>query len=188
VNTPFIFSSEYAHTYFVCRFCNDNGPAAIKYLWWFPHQGIPDWCSVMFISDLFQSVLSTAENPVQQNVDGEETLLTWHSAVHVLIPEEFLPTFMFCMWQSGKHLHCESLYLYHIQGILQHLEPGDRGRPLKFCCWFDVHYHLHHYILFTIRAQFTPSRVRNTRNSHLWTYDNPHGTVESNFHHFYVNV
>jgi len=51
----------------------------------------------MFISDLFQSVLSTAENPVQQNVDGEETLLTWHSAVHVLIPEEFLPTFMFCM-------------------------------------------------------------------------------------------
>jgi len=44
-------------------------------------------------------------------------------------------------------------------------------------------------ILFTDEAHFTRDGFNNTRNSHLWDHDNPHGTVESNYQHrFSVNV
>ena len=38
-------------------------------------------------------------------------------------------------------------------------------------------------------AHFTHDVDNNTRSSHLWDRDNPHGTVESNYQHsFSVNV
>jgi len=44
-------------------------------------------------------------------------------------------------------------------------------------------------ILLTDEAHFNLDGVNNTRNSHLWDRDNPHGTVESNYQHlFSVNV
>jgi len=44
-------------------------------------------------------------------------------------------------------------------------------------------------ILFTDEANFTRDGVNNTRNSHLWDRDSPHGTVESNYQNrFPVNV
>ena len=44
-------------------------------------------------------------------------------------------------------------------------------------------------ILFTDKAHFTHNEVNNTRNSHLWDHDNPHGTVKSYYEHrFSVNV
>jgi len=114
-----------------------------------------------------------------------KTILTWDSTVHVLVPNEFLPASMFyiTVWET---LHDEGLYPYHIQ-IIQHLEPGHKGRWLEFCCCFDAHPHSHHYIVFTNKAQFTHSEVNNTRNSHVWAYDNPHGIAYSNFH-FFVNM
>jgi hypothetical protein len=36
-------------------------------------------------------------------------------------------------------------------------------------------------VLFTDEAHFTRHGVNNTRNSHLWGRDNPHGTIESNY-------
>ena len=44
-------------------------------------------------------------------------------------------------------------------------------------------------ILFTDEAHITHDGVNNTRNSHLWDRDKPHGTVESKYQHrFSVNV
>jgi len=44
-------------------------------------------------------------------------------------------------------------------------------------------------IFSTDEAHFTYDGVNNTRNSHLWDHDKPHGTVESNYQHrFSVNV
>ena len=44
-------------------------------------------------------------------------------------------------------------------------------------------------VLFTDEAYFTRDVINNTRNSHLWGRDNPHGTVENNYQHrFSVNV
>jgi hypothetical protein len=55
----------------------------------------------------------------------EKTLLKWQSIVHMLVPVEFLPTFMFCTWQSGNHYTIKDC----IQWI-QHLEPTDMDRQL----------------------------------------------------------
>jgi len=41
-------------------------------------------------------------------------------------------------------------------------------------------------ILFTDEAHSTHDGVNNTRNSHLWDRDNPHGTVTSNYQHLFA--
>ena len=44
-------------------------------------------------------------------------------------------------------------------------------------------------ILFTDETHFPSDGINNTRNSHLWGPENPHGTVESNYQHrFSVKV
>ena len=44
-------------------------------------------------------------------------------------------------------------------------------------------------ILFTDEATFTLSGINSTRNSHRWSHENPHGTVETNFQRrFSINV
>jgi hypothetical protein len=44
-------------------------------------------------------------------------------------------------------------------------------------------------ILFTNKVHFTRDAVNNTRNSHLWNFGNPHGTLKSTCQRrFSVNV
>jgi hypothetical protein len=53
--------------------------------------------------------------------------------------------------------------------------------PICNGCWF--------WNSWSVAARYTRDGVNNTRNSHLWDCDNPHGTVESNYQHlFAVNV
>jgi len=60
---------------------------------------------------------------------------------------------------------------------------------LELCLWINYNSHMIHNILFTSEAHFTHDGDNNTRISHLWDHDNPHGTVESNYlHRFSVNV
>ena len=80
------------------------------------------------------------------------------------------------------------MYPYHIQRI-QHLEPMDRRSQLELCRWVNSNPCPIHNILFTDKANFTLDGVNNTRNSHLWDRDNPHGTVKSHYQYlFAVNV
>jgi len=50
----------------------------------------------------------------------------------------------------------------------------------QFPWWRIQDQHLHCYSLFTNEAQFTHSGINSIRNSHLWAYDDPHRTAESN--------
>jgi len=60
---------------------------------------------------------------------------------------------------------------------------------LELCRWINSNPHINRNIFFTEEADFTPNGVNNTRNSHLWDHDNPHGIVGSNYQHrFSVNV
>jgi len=60
---------------------------------------------------------------------------------------------------------------------------------LELCRWINSVFHMICNILFTDEAHFTRDVVDNTRNSHLWNRDNPHGTVASNYQHrFSVDV
>ena len=53
--------------------------------------------------------------------------------------------------------------------------------PICSGCWF--------WNSWSVAAHFTCDGVNNTRNSHLWDHDNPHGTVERNYQHlFALNV
>jgi len=68
-------------------------------------------------------------------------------------------------------------------------EPADMCSGLELCLWINSNSHMIRIILFTDEAHFTHDRVNNTRNSHLWDRENPHGTVESNYKPFFsVNV
>jgi len=80
------------------------------------------------------------------------------------------------------------MYPYHVQQV-QHLGPGDFAERLEFCKWLSGSRELHRYILFTDKAQFNHDRVNNTHGFHVWTDENHHATVESNFQlRFIVNV
>ena len=47
--------------------------------------------------------------------------------------------------------------------------------PICNVCWY--------WNSWSVAAHFTHDAVNNTKNSHLWDRDNPHGTVESNYQH-----
>jgi len=87
-----------------------------------------------------------------------------------------------------RKLHYDGLYPFHHQPV-QHLHPGDDAQQLQFCYWLSHYRELLPYILFTDEATFTRNGINNTRNSHNWAQDNPHGTIVTNFQtRFSVNV
>jgi hypothetical protein len=67
--------------------------------------------------------------------------------------------------------------------------PRDSAMCLECCYWLHNTRQLLSLILFTDEATFICNRVNNTCNSHWWSRDNPHSTVEKNFQrHFSINV
>ncbi|KAK3879573.1 hypothetical protein Pcinc_015860 [Petrolisthes cinctipes] len=64
----------------------------------------------------------------------------------------------------------------------QHLL-DDLPRRMDYCTWLADHPHLCKKILFTNEAIFTRSGSYNTHNTHWWSNENPHKTVERHFQH-----
>ena len=179
--------------HFVYGFCNGNIPAAVEECRLrYPRQRIPDrhWCSPTYVrkKKSFPSVNRRAECQVQRNVEEDENIIdmvqrsprtsTRRISAHFCVPR-------MKVWRT---LNTEGIYPYHIQRI-QHLEPADMCSRLELCRWINSNSHMNRNILFTDEAHFTRDEVNSTRNSHLWSRENPHGTVESNYQHrFSVNV
>jgi len=60
---------------------------------------------------------------------------------------------------------------------------------LEFCHWLHTNRQLLPLILFTDEAAFTRNGIKNTRNSHRWSHDNPHCIVDTNYQsRFSINV
>ena len=59
---------------------------------------------------------------------------------------------------------------------------------LEFCHWLHTNRQSLPLILFTEEATFTRNGISNTRNSHRWSHENPHGSVDTNQHRFSINV
>jgi len=60
---------------------------------------------------------------------------------------------------------------------------------VEFCHWLFGNQQLHTKVLFTEEATFNRRGITNTRNSHVWSLDNPHAPMETHFHsHFPVNI
>jgi len=107
-------------------------------------------------------------------------LVTIDTTPNVYGKEMLVVAFNFSIW-----IIAEGMYPYHIQCI-QHLESADMCSWLELCHWINSNPHMIRNILFTDEAYFTCDGVNNTRNSHLWDRDNPHGTVKSNYQHLFA--
>ena len=69
--------------------------------------------------------------------------------------------------REWRTLHAEGMYPYQVKRV-QHLGLGNFAERLEFCKWLNGSRQLHHYILFTDKAQFNRDCVNKTHNSHVW--------------------
>jgi len=76
------------------------------------------------------------------------------------------------MLTNSVHRHNQSIQRF------QHLEPADMCSRLELYRWINGKSHTIRNIFFTDEAHFIRDGVNNTRNTHLWVRDSPHGTVE----------
>jgi len=86
----------------------------------------------------------------------------------------------------------DNRYPYHLTTV-QELLPRDMELRMAFGRWYVQQCHERRNfpdrIIWTDEATFTRAGIFNSRNSHLWSHDNPHGTREHHFQHqFSVNV
>ena len=87
-----------------------------------------------------------------------------------------------------RTLHEDGLYQFHPKPE-QNLHPEESAMLLEFCHWLHTNRQLLPLIIFTDEATFTRNGINKTRNSHWWSHESPHGTVETNFQScFSVNV
>ena len=90
-----------------------------------------------------------AERDVNEGVDEEGIVQMVQSSPHAStrgIARRLRDT---RVWRT---LHAEGTCPYHVQRV-QHLGPGDFAERLEFSKWLNGSRQLHHYILFTDKAQ-----------------------------------
>lgn len=193
---PHIYSHlEYANMVFIYGLCNGNATAAAEeYRQRFPHQRTPNRKAFIRVfnklceTGTLPSANVTSERAIRQDLEEIENVLA-------LVEEDATTSSRRIGTQLGipqkrviNTLHEQGLYPYHVQRV-QHLQPGDYAKRMEFCEWIINNRHLVPHILFTDEATFTRDGINNNRNSHVWSDENPHAIVESNFQHrFSVNV
>lgn len=193
---PHVFThSEYADMVFVYGFCGGNALSARReYVRRFPNRRIPN-CRVftyvfnkLHLTGTVPSTRIAYERANVQNLNEIEGILqlvehspstsTRRISTRIGVPQA-------TVWRT---LHFHGLYPFHLQRV-QHLHPGDEARRLEFCRWVIANRRVIPSILFTDEANFTRDGINNSRNSHRWSEENPHATVETNYQHrFSVNV
>jgi len=118
---------------------------------------------------------------------NRKTFLIWYS-VAILLAREDSARIGVSRTREWRTLHEDGLYPFHPQPV-QNLRPGDSAMRLEFCHWLHTNRQLLPLILFTDEATFTRNGINNTHNSHRWSHENAHGTVETNFQRrFSINV
>lgn len=186
---------EYANMVFIYGFCNGSATAAVEeYRQRYPHHRHPTRnVFIRVFSNLCEngnlpSANITSERATRQGLGEVENILD-------LVEEDATTSSRRIGTQLGipqkrvlNTLHEQGLYPYHVQRV-QHLQPEDYAKRIEFCRWINNNHRIVSRILFTDEATFTRDGINNTRNSHVWSIENPHATVESNFQHkFSVNV
>lgn len=85
----------------------------------------------------------------------------------------------------------QNLHAYHLQKV-QELQPDDFAPRIQFVQWFlqrniaDPAFPAH--VLFTDEAFFTRDGYFNSKNSHIWDYENPHAMFVRTHQQFSVNI
>lgn len=193
---PFQFSNEeYADIIFCYGYGNGNAEAARReYQERFPTRRIPN---AKTFSSVFQFLRTKGSFPTHSySVERQpiHRVNVEHQVIQHVRRSPGTSTRRIA-YRTGlsrqkvwRILRKEKLYPFRLQKI-QHLLPTDYPLRLNFSHWLLDNADKLSSILFTDEATFTRNGVFNSRNSHLWSVENPHGTVESSFQHrFHVNV
>lgn len=95
----------------------------------------------------------------------------------------------FTIWRT---LNEQGLHPYHVQRV-QALQPGDPLRRQVYCRWIlnkvNQQRNFLMHLLSTDEAGFTREGIFNSRNTHIWSDENPHAFRENHFQEkFSLNV
>lgn len=193
---PYQFSNEeYADIVFVYGFCNGNAEQAqYEYRERFPNRRIPNTKTFTSVfrclrtNGSFPSHSYSLERPQRHQVNVEENVIRQIQRSPCTSTRRI--SFRTGLTQSKvwRILKKEKLYPFHYQKV-QNLLPRDLQIRLQFCHWLEDNYDKVNFILFSDEATFTRNGIFNSRNSHLWSVENPYCTTETSFQHrFHVNI
>ena len=175
---------------YVYGFCDGNATAAVEeYCQRFPMCRIPDHrvfykvFNTLHECGTLPSAHVSSERACKQNMEEQENILHMEQCSRTTSMQRLSARI-----GVSRTLREEGLYPFHPQPV-QNLHPGDSAMRLEFCHWLHTNGQLLPLILFTDEATFTRNGINNTRNSHRWSHENPHSTVETNFQcRFSINV
>ena len=123
----------------------------------------------------------TAQRARKQNMEEQENILDMVQRGPTTSTRTLPARIGVSRTRVWRTLHEDGLYLFHAQPV-QNLHPGDSAMRLELCHWLYIDRQLLPLILFTDEATFTRNGIKKkTRNSHRWSQENPHGTVEIKF-------
>ena len=188
---PYIFTNvEYIY-----GFCEGSCTAVVEeYRRRFPIRRIPDRRVFYKVFNILRecgrlpSAHVSSERARKQDMEEQENILDMVERSPTASTRRLSARIGVSRTRVWRTLHEDGLYPFHPRPV-QNLHPGDSVMRLEFCHWLHINSQLLQLILFTDEATFTRNRINNTRNSHRWSQEIPHGTVETNVQRrFSINV
>jgi len=191
---PHIFTNaEYANMLHVYVFCDGSATTGVEeYRQRLPMRRILDRrVFSKFLNALlacFSVLMFHLERVRQQPVVEQESILEIVQRSPTTSTRRLSTRLVVSRTRVWRTLHEDCWYSFHPQRE-QNPHPGDSAMHLEFCHRLYSNRQLLPLIPFTDEAAFTLNGTNNTRNSHRWSQNNPHGTLETKFQHrFSINV
>ena len=183
---PHIFTNaDYADMMYVYGFLDGSATAAVEeYRRRFPVRRIPDRSVFYKVFNtlrecgMLPSAHVSSERARKQNMEELENVLDMVQCSPTSSTRRLSARIGVSRTRVWRTWHEDGLYPFHRQPV-QNLHPGDSTMRVEYCHWLHTKRQLLQLILFTNEATFTRNGINDTRNSHLWSHENPHGTVET---------
>jgi hypothetical protein len=175
--------AEFAGIYFIYGFCDGNSSWSISKT--FPNRRIPN---KQVFSDTPEIRKRGQVFHVTKNTQ-HSGLLLWKSAYWTWYSKDQLKVFE--GFQSNWWIHIECMNHTWWRAIVLPFATCacSSNGWLRYCAqffrWMISHPRIINRILFSDEAHFSGDGVSSSRNRHLWSADNPQGTVERAFHRWF---
>lgn len=133
----------------------------------------------------FQHRMRDSGRPPRRTVHEHEEILEFFEADPAASTNDAARRFNVSQYFAWSVIHNEGKYPFHLHRV-QELTESDKPARVNFCNWLLAE---RPTILWTDEATFGRVGLFNTRNEHLWCYENPHEPRPHNYQHrFSVNV
>lgn len=172
--------------------CDDNvSEACRQYAIRFPNVRIPSRETMLAATQRlrdhgqFRNPIRDSGRPPRHTVREEEDIVEFFEANPAASTNDAARRFNVSQYFAWSVIHAEGKYPFHLHRAQELTEP-DKPARVAFCNWYLAE---RPTILWTDEATFGRMGLFNTRNDHLWCYENPHEPRPHNYQHrFSVNV